>query len=330
MLDKITSIEQNIEKNNRRSEIVEQTICAIKQFKPKKLKCATLAGENWLFEHSLLNRIENEQLNINTKFYSAEWKRNIAVRAIKNSPQNSILVNNTFHYMLTREINENRVGIGSVNDTVRCDNAFNFMWADYCGVPNKQLFRNINNYIINMNGLFYVTFYLLPRQEGGFSGLCQSLNISEKNVSDSIIKRLTKKARQERRKVEVIYDVIYSGGKRSKMLTLGFAVGTWSNTRINIIQKDTTTPTKYKKQRYQTYHRYKNTPKLFDGRKNRTSSMAGTKTTNEQKDMIKKLIDKGVSNEVISNKLGLSRRCVGAVSAWYNNPHSFKKCVDNE
>lgn len=313
---KTASIENNIEKNNRRLEINEQVINWLHHTKSSELNVASLPAEHWYAEHMLNNMLERSHLPHlkSVTFHGAEYKDENALLCIKNIPENGTLFNTSLHYMITRKKEFRKSGVGYITEEERIDDMiYNFIWADYCGNPNATLLRHVCEYMNRMkSGMFYVTFSLSFRRGKRYS---------DKAIINKILETVPK--------ANLCYKVLYRGGEynRSNMITVGFYIGNKLPKYMYVINKDI----RESKQRHkngQVFQVYRNDQSLLSGSKKRGRKpkvvKSGSKTTPEQKEEIRKLLAQGLKNDVISNKLNIPRRCVGATASHFNHPESFK------
>tara|TARA_R110002126_G_scaffold253231_1_gene396267 strand:- start:2147 stop:3211 length:1065 start_codon:yes stop_codon:yes gene_type:complete len=345
MSDKISGIELNVEKNNRRVEISTQKIEWLRLTKTCNLLSASLPAENWYAENLMCNMIEMACLPHlkNVEFHGMERNRSVALSSLKTLPKNATIINNTLHYALTRKVTINKnIGVGYVDELAKCsDMPYNFIFADYCCPINGLLIKHSGEYMGRMtDGTFYITLGLHSRKAGGTKQICKLLRLSYNNIAESLPKRLIGNAKRNGSRARLIYRVLYNGGKRgsTSMITLGFMIGNGDISKIGIIDKDIRI-NKSKVKRGIIYNNFKKNPELFDvdpvklaeynkelGALNKRLGKLKkqkVKTTLSQRNDVRELLERGLSNEVISLELGISRGSVGAISAVWKHPDKF-------
>lgn len=323
------NIEQSVEKSNRRYEIADQVISWAKVNHVSDLKCAVLPCENWYFEKLLLNMAEVAYNGDAPSFtiHGVERNRQVAIKSAINKPEQSILFNDSLHYLLTREqIINKKLGIGVIDNTVRKFNTdYNFIWADYCGRPNNDLIRHNGEYLGRMDkgGVLYVTYDISGKHcPDGREGLCKSLKISRKDISGGLIKKIIKVADKNCDKgysVNCIYNVIYKGGDGSTMITLGFIIGKKSKLP-HVIKKHVKDSTAQWRNNMKSRIKKGFNPfgikivrKML--KRKTTKTKAKSTMTSELRTIIHFMLDKGCTNEEISSKCGVNFNTIGALKA---------------
>jgi len=225
---KNASIENSVEKNKVRQDIIMQVKECMAYQKIKTATLLTLPAEHSYFEHGLVHAFNRANLKTNLNFYGVELAKKIVPKAFKNMPANSVLAGYCkLEDFLKYEANIQKSGFATLTNVQRVNPfMFDFGWFDYCGfatLENMSHFVNcINNNI--RKGLIAVTFDLSTRHMSQkeyskiFSGYKKGMNLHEAIVA-TLKKMIDGKA-------NLVNETEYGGGThgRTTMLTLVYSV----------------------------------------------------------------------------------------------------------
>lgn len=319
--EQIENLQDNPFKQEVRSEILKQVLAFNKVMKkPESINLVSLPATEWRFEKQL---IEAAKGKFDVGIYAAE-KSSFFAEVQANAPKEAKMVS-------ARDIDEvirNGVYLNS-----NFDNAWaNVIWADYCGNPaeyngnltNSYSYPHLQTFVKKVemavaNGdvlLYYMTFCCNGRIEGGKDSLISAMAGGNCSSLPSAIRAkisMLLAAKKLNKHVTEIFRIAYHGGKRSNMITLGFAINFLPN--FEKVKKD-----RMDEPRHSNETTDSNDYGVYQSK---TLSAEDILIAN-RKQAIRDLYDKGWKNENIASLLNLSRNQVGSVLAHHCHPESFK------
>jgi hypothetical protein len=339
--EKVKNLETSVAKTLIRSDLCNQTSQFINNNEIKSLVCITLPAVEYGFEKNLINSITNNFGRIKNvpsiQFHCAEMVRKTLHQGIKNMAKNCTISNMTIETLLSQPIVFSKAGIGRIDPNGEKANDYNFVWADYCKHPDKKTIDNIIEKISlkeDPNGLYYFTFNLDRKKHLKIiRELQMPLNESIQNAVHTYVLNKFKKTCSKNS--HLVYSVLYTGGRRSTMITVGILVGKKNvDTVIENRQRDSKAQTAknaqlfYKiKQRprnwlvkpmkarvnYKTYGKSNLTDK--DRRKIKISYIVGKGLGFNRKEIAKK-----IANKKCFAKRNISIQQISAVISWIVSP----------
>jgi hypothetical protein len=240
-VSKNNSIAGNKTKNLIRNQIIDVTLewlryCVARGL-PVELYGATLCGMTCEFEHQLINRLKSDgtvgsviedddiviecaELSTNT---DKNTGKNVFIEAARNLPIfYCTLTPCGFDDLLTHEIHFGRGRhIGTLVKNTNEMKAYNFLWPDYCQTPNRHRLEQAAIHVKKslQRGLYFITFSLTGRQHGQES--IMKREFMREALEDNLFHYFDK---HDVKKVRKVYDVVYSGGKGTTMITMGFSI----------------------------------------------------------------------------------------------------------
>ncbi len=314
MSNKIEDIRSNIYKSQVRENVTTQTILFAEKL---NLSDATVLSLPAFWDWEKMLQQKSEEAALQFSFVGVEngvdekgQKLYSKVKAIKPNGMNVIDV------------------IEDDFDTVVGKTDCSVVWADYCGNPAEvkqskisglyyysypHIDAFVNKVAEGKPLIYFMTFSCNGRIQGGRDALQGSMG--GKSMPSAIRKKirhmLSGKGLSE--KVQDVLRIYYHGGKRSKMITIGFVANV--DFKMPMIKLDL----------MKDYIQSKNIQKMIDATPVKKTSALPLDIKVIRTNAIKVLSDSGITNNLISTLLNLSRNQVGAVLAHHKNPNSFKK-----
>lgn len=350
--EKINNLENTPVKMTIRNELSGQTLQFIKQKNVKNFVAVTLPAKEYFFETCLENRIRNNfgcLKNIpSVQFHCAETDRGTMKEGLKNRPEFCTISNMKIEDLLCSPMHFSKVGIGKVREesNFKISN-YNFLWADYCQRPTRKVLDKMIESIkpkTEYNGLYYFTFSLARKKTKHIvSELKYDLNhiTIEKALEKYIIKSFKLNLHKT---PKLIYSVIYTGGRGTPMITIGFIVGKGNITPIIENRKE---KQKHLKSRNNNVFNRANTnpPSIFNGKKfkgfRQNKKYSNSNLTEQDKQFIilryKKNAKQGKEKSAIIKKLAKAKRMIrnninshqiAAVLAWVTSSKLKAKAVN--
>lgn len=370
--DKINSLENTPAKREIRNDLCGQTLQYIKQNNIKNFVGVSLPAKDYLFETDLEYRIKNNfgyLKNIpSVQFHCAETEVQTMRRGLKNRPSFCTVSNLNIEELIRLPINFSKEKIGKVQKGFEDDNEsddfkfmdccgqpteenfvgnYNFLWADYCQRPTRKVLDTMIESLQfqdERKGLYYFTFSLAHKK---INHIIRELNYSPRNttIDKALEKYIAKSFKTHLYETpKLIYSVVYTGGKNSPMITLGFCIGVNNITTIidnrkerqsklksknnSLFNKTLANPKKYFKQKkfkgFRQKKQYSNSNLTKQDRQFIIQKFQKEKKLGEDKKTITKKLAK--AKRLI--KHNVSRCQISAVLAWITSSKLKAKTVN--
>lgn len=331
MSSKIDSLQENPYKQEIRKHIVSQVL-AFSKDKTRHVELLSLPSTSWTFEKQLLLALNESGIGLN--IHAAENGYDEKGKPIfplvkENALKGAMLENIDFDTLVRNWTN--------YPCSIYQDKSFPFqvVWADYCGNPAE--FIGFNQGICNSDYryayphlerfaetvaaavkrnrpmLYFMTFCCNGRIQGGKDALIKAMGGTNCRTMPAAIRTKISCLLSLRKLVPHITEVlrvVYHGGKRSNMVTLGFAVNFEpSFPSIKLDWMDA----------------YRQAKQTETGDKGEKVEIRVADPIALRKQAFRDLSDKGWTSSDIAAAFNISRMKVGAVLAHHRHPESFKK-----
>lgn len=314
---------------------------------------ASLSGGQFAFEKHLAHVASRYGMSID--FYCAEGTRSEYIDAVKNCPafakvgfmslnellfgdiqvdptyrliwrydeEGNVITRNNQSYIkaLVKKVCEGNLKEGGY---------YEFVWADYCGLADKQNLADcVKAMSLMTDGLFYATFSVKTRSEGGSKSAIKKLTGDLRcydpenktgSMANAIVANIQKQLKAKGIKHRLVYKVVYNGNGKTHMTTIGFEI---KSRHVKTIYDENRT-VELKEQKASQYSAVMNPRRIFSPeRKNKNSDSVtmNTKEKKEQGDLIREMFLKGIDKETIAHDLGVTVRTVGSSLAWLKMKH---------
>jgi len=304
-IEEMTAVQSNENKQKVRDIILTQTQNAF--HRSTKLGVLSLPSTEWKFEKQML---ANDKLGNRISF----------INGVENSAIRYLIAQNTCPKTAT-QINIEHIDFDKkISKIIKNKEVkkYNLIWADYCGLPfvlnnGEYEYPHLETFARIVKEakapmLYYMTFDCSVRFKGGKNPVITAMGDETcKTMPQAIRNRLNKIMREYgiTDKAQNICQIYYRGGKRSDMVTLGFAINICLNlTRVKKVNLN-----------------------LMNSPKSKVSFAPTTKKGKDEMNAkaVKDLFDAGWGSDDIAVVTKMNAQSVRSILAWHQHPTSFGK-----
>ena len=335
--DKIKSIECSPAKTTIRGEITDQTLQWINNANIEELEGVSLPALGYFHEKNLIDRVVNNFGRLKNipsiHFNCAEMDKQTLHQGLKHRSPNTNITYGTIEDLISKPIKFTKRGVGKISQDGQIIPEYNWLWADYCGHPSKEIIDNLVDKISlkkNLEGLYYVTHSLARKKhlqiikELGYAG-----KYAKKDVQKAVQNYILKTFKKLNKKAKLIYSVRYSGGGgKTTMVTVGVLIG---NAKVDVLIKDSQADNKpQQKINYATFNGIKKWSKIWSTKPEKEKVAKKNASDISDKDRAKiakkyvkwslgiKLFAPYMSEFVFENRLSVHQ--VAGVVSWLTSP----------